>query len=291
MNNSIGLFKYLVLLPALVLWCSNTSAYEVCKTFRGKDIKWKTAEAAYFINSSGGPSESVSAIEAGMQTWTDVASSNFSFVYGGTTTNTAHGTSDGYNIVTFGLLEVGTVAENRYWYNVPTGRLLDSDIRFNTYYSWSTTGTTGTFDVQNVGSHEHGHSLCLMDLYHSADSEKTMYGYVSYGETGKRSLHQDDIDGITYLYTCPTLSVRIVGVSTVYYATLQAAYDDAEDGATIQIQGLVFNDPLYIDMNKAVALEGGYGCVYASNPGISVINDIIISDGLLTIQGGTVEVR
>ena len=291
MNNSIGLFKYLVLLPALVLWCSNTSAYEVCKTFRGKDIKWKTAEAAYFINSSGGPSESVSAIEAGMQTWTDVASSKFSFVYGGTTINTAHGTYDRYNIVTFGLLEVGTVAENRYWYNVPTGRLLDSDIRFNTYYAWSTTGTTGTFDVQNVGSHEHGHSLCLIDLYDSADSEKTMYGYVSYGETGKRSLHQDDIDGIAYLYTCPNLSVRIVGVSTVYYSTLQAAYDDAEDGDTIQIQGLVFNDPLYIDMNKAVALEGGYGCDYTFNPGVSVINDIIISDGLLTIRSGTIEVR
>ena len=291
MNNSIGLFKYLVLLPALALWCSNTSAYEVCKTFRGKDIKWKAAEATYYINSSGGPSESVPAIETGMRTWTDVASSKFSFIYGGTTTNTAHGTYDEYNIVTFGLLEAGTVAENRFWYNVPTGRLLDSDIRFNTYYSWSTTGTTGTFDVQNVGSHEHGHSLCLMDLYHSADSEKTMYGYVSYGETGKRSLHQDDIDGIAYLYTCPNLSVRIVGVSTVYYSTLQAAYDDAEDGDTIQIQGLVFNDPLYIDMNKAVALEGGYGCDYTFNPGVSVINDIIISDGLLTIHGGTVEVR
>jgi hypothetical protein len=59
----------------------------------------------------------------------------------------------------------------------------------------------------------------------------------------------------------------------------------------VTIQGLVFNDPLYIDMNKAVALEGGYGCDYASNPGISVINDIIISDGLLTIRSGTVEVR
>ena len=51
-----------------------------------------------------------------------------------------------------------------------------------------------------MGTHELGHSLSLGDLYNSADADKTMYGYASSGETKKRTLHQDDIDGITYLY-------------------------------------------------------------------------------------------
>jgi len=42
--------------------------------------------------------------------------------------------------------------------------------------------------------------LSLGDLYGSGDTEKTMYGYSSPGETKKRTLHQDDIDGICYIY-------------------------------------------------------------------------------------------
>ena len=45
-----------------------------------------------------------------------------------------------------------------------------------------------------------GHSLSLADLYGAADSEKTMYGYSATGETKQRTLDQDDINGIIYLY-------------------------------------------------------------------------------------------
>ncbi|MBT8363237.1 MAG: hypothetical protein KJP23_00930, partial [Deltaproteobacteria bacterium] len=53
--------------------------------------------------------------------------------------------------------------------------------------------------------------LALADLYNSSDSEKTMYGTIQEGETKKRSLHQDDINGIRYLYptetAAPTLTI------------------------------------------------------------------------------------
>ena len=148
-----------------------------------------------------------------MQTWTDVLTSTLNLIYSGTTTNTSYGTNDGENIVCFGPMgTTGTLAENTFWFYTSSGMMLDSDIKFNTSYPWATSGSAGAYDVENVGTHELGHSLSLKDLYDPLDSEKTMYGYSSTGETQKRSLHQDDIDGITYLYpdtTPPTGTITI----------------------------------------------------------------------------------
>lgn len=295
MINRIRLIKYAVLFLHLIFWYSSTFAYEVCTSVGGKDIKWKNSNATYYINTSGGPSGSLSAIEAGMQTWTEVGSSDFSFVSGGTTSSTAHGENNGSNIVTFGTLSVGIVAENRYWYRTRPrnreGELLDSDVRFNTYYSWSTTGASGTFDVQNVGTHEHGHSLCLADLYSGVDSEKTMYGYVSAGEIKKQILDLDDVNGITYLYTCPNLPARIEG-TTSEYDFLQDAYDNAANMNTIQIQATFFVEDLLIDMSKSVFLKAGYDCSYSNNIPIStIIGDMTINNGTLTIQSGTLQIQ
>lgn len=285
MKRERGLLRLIILIFALFLFYSHAFAYETCKTSGGVDIQWSTPNATYFINTAGGPSDSIPAIQAGMQAWTDVVSSEFIFYYGGTTNKKAHGRNDGTNIVTFGSLAVGTVAVNSYWYYTGSGNLIDSDIRFNKNYPWSTTGSPGAFDVQNVGTHEHGHSLCLKDLYTSADTEKTMYGIVGYGETKKRTLHQDDIDGITYLYPAPCLDpVRVLGTPPVYYSNLQSAYDAAWDGDTIQSHDQAFNEDLYIDDNKSVTLEGGYDCYYSTITGKTTLN------GNLTISNGTVTI-
>lgn len=211
MKSKIAIFRYLVLIFILFLWCSSGFPYEVCKTSGGKDIKWNASYVTYYYNTSGGPSDSGWAIYYGMNTWTNVSSADFTFVYGGTTTSTAYGTNDGYNIVTFGGgLGSGTLAQSTYWYYTSTGYMSDIDIKFNTSYTWGTTGSASVYDVQNVGTHELGHTLCLKDLYSSADSEKTMYYSASAGETKKRTLDNDDISGIAYLYpalppSCPDL--------------------------------------------------------------------------------------
>jgi len=285
-NCGLVLVRVSIVAVIAMLYCMPASAYQTCKTASGKDIKWSSASAAYYINTSGGPAGSVDSIVAGMQTWTDVASSNFDFAYGGATTSTNHGTNDGVNIVTFGALDVGTVGENRYWYSTVTGRMLDSDIRLNTYYSWSTTGDPGAFDVQNVSTHELGHSLCLKDLYSGGDSEKTMYGYVAAGETKKQTLEQDDMDGIAYLYACPNLPVRISGTPFEYYS-LQDAYDAASDGDVILSQAVVFAEDLFIDDpgNKSITIEGGYDCGYSLQIGKTAVNgNLIITKGALFID-------
>jgi hypothetical protein len=149
---------------------------------------------------------------------------------------------------------------------------------------------SGTYDVQNVGTHEHGHSLCLADLYSGVDSEKTMYGYVSAGETKKQLLDLDDIDGITYLYICPNLPARIES-TTNEYDFIQDAYDTATDMDTIQLQATAFGG-LLIDLSKLAYLKAGYDCSYSNNILISTINgDMTITDGTLIIQSGILVVK
>jgi len=191
----------LTIMFLLSVWCSNSHAYKVSKTSGGKEIKWNTSSVTYRINTSGGPSGSLSAIQASMQTWTDVSTSSFTFLYGGASTSSSCGSNDGVNRTCFGSMgSTGTLAINTIWYYTSTGRIVDTDIEFNTDYTYKTDGSSNAYDVQGIATHEFGHSLSLADLYSSSDSDKTMYGYGSKGETKKRTLAQDDKNGITYLY-------------------------------------------------------------------------------------------
>jgi hypothetical protein len=91
------------------------------------------------------------------------------------------------------------IAVNIYWYSGSS--ILHNDVCFNNYdFTWSDSGQAGRMDIQNIAAHEFGHNLCLADLYDSGSREFTMYGYSSAGETKKRTLHQDDINGIRYIY-------------------------------------------------------------------------------------------
>src|SRR3990170_2657373 len=116
MNN---LFKCIALIFVINLWvCSDLSAFETCLTSEGLDIKWDTFNATYYVNSQGGPAGLLSAIQSAMQTWTDIDTSSFSFIYGGSTFSTAHGINDGINIVTFGPMgTTGILAANAFWYS------------------------------------------------------------------------------------------------------------------------------------------------------------------------------
>jgi hypothetical protein len=206
MNNYCKMLKVICTYFVLIYIGSTAGAYsvygfQVNRTSSNAEITWSTIPVYYTINPSGGPAGCLSAMQAAMQTWTSVPTANFSFMFGGVTASTAYGEYDGMNIVCFGPIDTtGTLAQNKFWYYTNSGELVDSDIKFNTNYSWGTDGASDKFDVQNVATHELGHSLSLADLYAGSDSEKTMYGYAAWGETKKRDLDQDDSNGITYLY-------------------------------------------------------------------------------------------
>jgi PKD repeat protein len=211
---------YIITAILLNLFYAHASAYSVDYTSTGKEIKWWEVHVPYAINTAGGPSRGLPAIQTAMQTWTAVPGSALSFLFEGTTPSTAWGTNDGTNIVCFGLLdEQSVLAQTLTWYLTDTGEILDSDLKFNTDYPWGTDGSSKYYDVQNVATHEFGHSAGLADLYADSDAEKTMYGYSSKGETKQRTLDQDDINGVRYLYgngniTSSTTTTRMVTTTT-----------------------------------------------------------------------------
>ncbi|MEW6364868.1 MAG: matrixin family metalloprotease [Acidobacteriota bacterium] len=170
-------------------------------------VRWDGTSEIYYLHTS--VSAWSSPIRAAGDVWTK-AGSKFSFVYKGTTEARVSWDEDDIdhkNIVMKGVLwgpeYAGILALNHTWYNTTTKRIIDSDIIFNTlscHYLWVTDGSDDGYDVQDVVTHEMGHSLQLGDLYSAKDAEKTMYGYAEWGETKKRTLHADDIAGIKAIY-------------------------------------------------------------------------------------------
>jgi len=166
------------------------------------EVKWAKPAMGedYLVNENcGDVTNELIALQAAMATWSG-AGADFTFSYGGSTTKDASG-FDGDNVIAWNDLDAGTIAVNSIWWtSAADGDAIESDIIFNTDYTWSTTGEAGKMDVQNIATHELGHTLFLTDLYGAADVDKTMYGYSSTGETKRRTLASEDISGISYLY-------------------------------------------------------------------------------------------
>ena len=80
------------------------------------------------------------------------------------------------------------------------GITTDVDTVVNTYYTWSTVGSGSAYDVQNALTHELGHWLSLGDETDSGSINNTMYYSIALGETKKRTLETDDLNGINYIY-------------------------------------------------------------------------------------------
>jgi hypothetical protein len=79
-----------------------------------------------------------------------------------------------------------------------SGGGLAGDIHFDDAETWNTAAVVPSteYDLQTLAIHEIGH---VLGLQHSAEPAAIMFGTFSLG-TPKRTLHQDDIDGIRAIY-------------------------------------------------------------------------------------------
>ena len=264
MKNKLVFYNRLLIAVIFLLclypWFSKLSAYHIV-SINDNVLKWRSSTTVSFrVNTSGGPSGSLDAIQDAMDTWSDVSSCCFEFNYSGATTSNSHGVNDGINIVTFGNMgDTSTVAQNNYWYSTVTGELLDTDIRLNTNHPFSTDGSSDSFDVETVVLHELGHSLHLGHVEDPSDSEKVMYPYVSIGQI-KTSLHQDDINGIRFLYplddTEPSLSIT-----------------SHDDGDTVTSSGITLSG------TASDAGRGDYGIYRVTVNGVRASSDTVYDDG------------
>jgi hypothetical protein len=142
-----------------------------------------------------------SAIAAALNTW--ACASDFSTVYDGATANTATN-FDGVNAMSFnssGWGNPNTIAVTTWWWYTTPGPRVEADIAFNSQnYTWAVNGSSSSMDIQNIATHETGHFHWALDLYGADDSEKTMYGFASNGETKRRTLDEADVEGAENAY-------------------------------------------------------------------------------------------
>lgn len=198
----------------------------LCPTYLFNNVHWNPGTIVkYYINLNYKTRTSptltkataTDAIKASFAAWESKMppSGGITYAYQ-TTTKSAPGRADGRNVVGWGSLSSGTLAVTTVWYYPTSGQIVETDIAFNNRYKWAYTepscdvskigcnpdpaGPAGTYDVRNIGTHEAGHTLMLLDLYNSSNSALTMYGYGGVNELYKDSLGQGDINGIDAAY-------------------------------------------------------------------------------------------
>lgn len=176
------------------------------KCYKLMGIKWKSLPISYTINPTNpdGLSESfvTSTIQTSSETWDDKTSgelfnNNYQISY-----TAQYGIQDFNNVIDFGSLsDDRAIAVTSVWYRIVGRQIVEYDMRLNTKYDWgNSTINSSLMDLQNIVTHEKGHSFGLADIYSTSCSDVTMYGYSDYGETKKRTLEQADITGLQKLY-------------------------------------------------------------------------------------------
>jgi hypothetical protein len=149
---------------------------------------WNNKNIPWYLNTAGQGSGKSGAVSGAANVWTAVTSADHNVSYAGTTT--AGFVTDGRNTVLWSsgngctgsclaitalVLQAGQV-------------IVESDMSFNSAYSWATTGAD--VDTQAVMAHEIGHALGIHHTEKTYTPRPTMYA--SYFGTGGRSLDIDD---------------------------------------------------------------------------------------------------
>lgn len=204
MKISILKASSLLLLHLVVfgLGATGASAYDLY------GYQWSSSSVSYYINSTFASSFRT-AMKTSDATW-DAAGADFSFSYVSTTRANPNVfvsyTDDDENSI--GYYNNGPSGDMAGTWGFRSGTsLTEIDTTFNTYYSFTTTGAAGKYDVQNTMTHEFGHWLMLDDLtsdgspsYCSSSAMSTMCGRSYPGNTYQRSLRTDDKNGIKAIY-------------------------------------------------------------------------------------------
>lgn len=182
----------------------NTAKGAACYKLMG--VKWNTLPVSYAINPTNwdGLPEGVvtEAISTAAETWDDSTSAEiFNDIYT-VDLSAQYGIQNYQNAIAFGYnLDTNVIAVTSVWYTRVGKSIVEFDMLFNDQYIWGdATTNTAAMDLQNIATHELGHGVGLGDIYSSACSTVTMYGYSNNGEISKRTLEQPDIAGLQKLY-------------------------------------------------------------------------------------------
>ncbi len=159
---------------------------------------WISTPVSYSINPGMGMD--VVAVSSSAITWDDATSAVLFNPY--TITTKAEIAPDYENVIFFGPYpDARVIGVTSFWVNTLTKQIIQWDMELNTYFTWGdATVNPEVMDIQNIATHELGHTLGLGDLYRKTCTAVTMYGYSSEGDTQKRTLEPADIAGLQKIY-------------------------------------------------------------------------------------------
>ena len=202
---------------------------------RTESLRWRQFPIRYFVSNVDVPGVTAqqfqSAVTTAFGTWHAVENTQTSSTFAGFVQASPFA-DDGMNVLGY-LSRPGedrTLAATTFTVDETDGRILESDIYFNTIFPWSTAeaGSTDRYDVQSIALHEIGH---LLGLSHSALGETELIGggrrvigaeavmfpiAFQRGNIADRTLKADDIAGISDIYGTTTFSrARLMRTSNV----------------------------------------------------------------------------
>ncbi len=173
-------------------------------------------------------------------------------------------------IATFNILPpvADFTASSTSGYAPPSFIVNFTDASTNSPTSWSWNfGDSGTSTLQNP-SHAYAsagtYTVSLTATNSSGTNTVTKNSYIT-------------------VQQCPNSPVRILGKAD--YSSLQAAYNAAVSGDTIQSQAITFVENLTANRDISITIDGGYSCDYSSNPGSTALK------GMLTTSSGTTTIK
>ncbi len=235
--------RCLSLLPTLMLGLTASHAHAYCRTTTvdrqesscpdecndglGIPLQWSRSEISVVLNARGFPNLDDATTRAAVRTafnaWSAVACEDAPMAATVTlqerTTNLDVGPKDqepNDNVVVHFTAEEWAdrglssraFALTALWYETRRGRILGADMHFNggmdPFQVCPESGCDFGTDLLNVATHEAGHFL---GLGHSNVADSTMWCDASPEEVIKRTLAQDDIDGICDIYGPGTVFV------------------------------------------------------------------------------------
>ena len=196
------------------------------------------------------------AITNSFKTWEDDGDSLIDFTYNGNTTGIIY-TYNGINQIGFDHIEplawcvlTPTTGVPKVEFDI----ILDKSPSFS---SWTVGQELWKFDVQNVATHEVGHTLCLEDLYKAQNVDNTMFQTCGTNEIKKRTLATGDKDGAEYI--TPKYARPSVTISSPYNNQQISPYTNMQVAATVSSsQGTISSVQFKVTERDSLSYDSGW---------------------------------